>query len=125
MPPPKPTEAELEILRVIWDRGPCTVRDVHEVLGRTRYTTVLKLLQIMAGKGLVRRDESGRTHVYRTCRSERQTQRQLVTDLLSRAFRGSAAELVVQALAAKPASAEELAEIRRLIARARAKRHGA
>jgi predicted transcriptional regulator len=115
---PKPTEAELAILRVLWDRGPSTVRQVQAVLERARptgYTTVLKLLQIMTEKGLVARDERERSHVYRPSRTEGQTQRQLVRDLLDRAFEGSAARLVMQALDASRASDEELDEIRRLI----------
>jgi predicted transcriptional regulator len=112
----KPTDAELAILRVLWTRGPSTVRQVAEVLGKdTGYTTALKLLQIMAEKGLVIRDESERTHVYQAASTEDQTQRQLVTDLLDRAFGGSAAKLVMQALSTKKASPEELAEIRRLL----------
>ena len=112
----KPTDAELSILRVLWSRGPSTVRDVARALGREgSYTTVLKLLQIMAGKRLVRRDESARTHVYEAAASEHDTQRKLVTDLLTRAFDGSAARLVMQALASGRASPEELAEIRKLI----------
>ena len=115
---PRPTDAELAILRVLWERGPSTVRQVHDVFGRERsagYTTVLKLLQIMTEKGLVRRDETDRTHVYQARLSEEQTQRQLVRDLLERAFGGSASKLVMQALAAKRTSPEELGEIRRLI----------
>ena len=115
---PKPTDAELAILRVLWDRGPSTVRQVHDVLLRERptaYTTALKLLQIMTEKGLVRRDETDRTHVYYARLSEEQTQRQLVRDLLDRAFGGSASKLVMQALAARRASPEELGEIRKLI----------
>ena len=115
---PRPTDAELAILRVLWERGASTVRQVHEALGRERptaYTTALKMLQIMTEKGLVRRDESDRTHVYYPRSSEEQTQRQLVRDLLDRAFGGSASKLVMQALATKRASAEELIEIRRLI----------
>ena len=122
MTQPKPTEGELAILRVIWDRGPSTVRDIHEVLGRTGYTTVLKLLQIMAEKGLVTRDESGRTHVYRARRTEQHTQRQLIRDLLARAFDGSAAKLVMQALATKRATPAELQEIQQLIDRSCRKR---
>lgn len=116
--PPRPTDAELAILRVLWQRGPSTVRQVHDVLGQDRptaYTTALKLLQIMAEKGLVSRDERERTHVYHTRVSEDQTQRQLVRDLLDRAFGGSSSKLVMQALAARRASAEELTEIRRLL----------
>jgi BlaI family transcriptional regulator, penicillinase repressor len=118
MKTPRPTDAELAILRVLWERGPSTVRQVHEVLARERpagYTTALKLLQIMTEKGLVRRDESGRTHVYHAKSSEEQTQRQLIRDLLDRAFGGSSSRLVMQALAAKRASAEEIVEIRRLL----------
>jgi BlaI family transcriptional regulator, penicillinase repressor len=116
----KPTDAELGILRVLWSRGPSTVRDVAEALGRhDSYTTILKLLQIMADKGLVTRDQSERSHVYRAALSESQTQKQLVADLLTRAFDGSAAKLVLHALSSGKASAEELAEIRRLIDRHR------
>ena len=119
---PKPTDAELGILRVLWERGPSTVRQVHDVLGRERssaYTTTLKLLQIMTDKGLVERDERDRTHIYRARMSEEQTQRQLIRDLLDRAFGGSAMKLVMQALATKRASAEELREIRRVVDAAR------
>jgi BlaI family transcriptional regulator, penicillinase repressor len=115
---PRPTDAELTILRVLWERGPSTVRQVHEVLSRDRttaYTTALKLLQIMSEKGLVRRDETERTHIYHARLSEEQTQRQLIRDLLDRAFGGSSSKLVMQALATRRASAEELGEIRRLI----------
>jgi predicted transcriptional regulator len=118
-PAPRPTDAELAILRILWERGPSTVRQVHEVLASrerpTAYTTALKLLQIMTDKGLVRRDESDRTHVYQARLSEDQTQRQLVRDLLDRAFGGSATKLVMQALNARRATPEELGEIRRLI----------
>ena len=114
--PRKPTDAELAILRVLWSRGPCTVRQVAEALGReTGYTTILKLLQIMAEKHLVRRDERARTHVYEAAYSEDQTQRQLVTDLLERAFGGSASKLVLQALATSRATPKELAEIKKLL----------
>jgi BlaI family transcriptional regulator, penicillinase repressor len=112
----RPTDAELAILRVLWARGPSTVRQVAEILGReTGYTTVLKLLQIMTDKGLVRRDESARTHVYEAAHSQDQTERQLVADLMDRLFDGSAAKLVLQALASTKTSPEELAEIRKLI----------
>jgi len=112
----KPTDAELGILNVLWTRGPSTVRQVAEALGREAgYTTVLKLLQIMTEKQLVVRDESARTHVYQAAYTEDQTQRQLVTDLLDRAFGGSAAKLVLQALASSKTSPEELAEIRKLL----------
>src|SRR4051794_5541241 len=111
---PRPTDTELEILRVLWTDGPSTVRHVHEALATTRttgYTTTLKLMQIMAEKGLVTRDESARTHVYAAEWSQRQTQRQLVADLMRRAFGGSASALVMQALSAQPTSADELGEI--------------
>jgi predicted transcriptional regulator len=114
---PRPTEAELAILRVLWERGPSTVRQVFVALAQreTGYTTTLKLMQIMAAKGLVTRDESSRTHVYSARASKGQTQRQLISDLVDRAFGGSAAALVLQALSSHPASAEELAEIEKLI----------
>ena len=117
---PKPTDGELAILRVLWQRGPSTVREVLEELNRTQpeesgYTTVLKLLQIMTDKGLVRRDEAERSHVYEAARAEEETQQQLVRHLLDRAFGGAAHKLVMQALAAQPAAASELAEIRRLL----------
>jgi predicted transcriptional regulator len=118
MATPKPTDAELSILRVLWKRGPSTVRQVHDVLSQDRptaYTTALKLLQIMIDKGLVARDERDRTHVYHPRLSEEQTQRQLIGDLLDRAFGGSSSKLVMQALATRKASAEELGEIRRLL----------
>src|SRR5215468_1317123 len=117
---PKPTPAELEILRILWKEGASTVREVHERLDRRRptgYTTVLKLLQIMAEKGLVARDESARAHVYRATLPEHQTQQQLVRDLVDRAFGGSAATLVMQALIARRTTPEELARIRELLDR--------
>src|SRR5215472_16519200 len=116
--PPKPTDAELEILTVLWSRGPSTVRDVHEVIaGRkpTQYTTVLKTLQIMADKGLVRRDEKQRAHVYQAARPREWTQRQLAGDLLQRAFNGSARSLMLGALSAKKATREDLDELRKLL----------
>jgi BlaI family penicillinase repressor len=116
--PPKPTDAELAILRVLWRHGPATVRDVYDRLGGPAYggyTTALKLLQIMAEKGLVARDETNRSHVYRPRRTEDQVQRQLVRHLLDRAFGGSARKLVVQLLGAGRASADELREIRDLL----------
>jgi predicted transcriptional regulator len=112
----KPTDAELGILSVLWSRGPSTVRQIAEDMGREAgYTTILKLLQIMTEKGLVVRDEGARTHVYEAAYTQDQTQRQLVTDLLERAFDGSAAKLVLQALAATKTSPEELAEIKKLL----------
>jgi len=121
---PRPTDAELAILRVLWTQGPSTVRQVHEALAEARdtgYTTTLKLMQIMAEKGLVNRDESERTHVYTARASQGSTQRQLVSDLVDRAFGGSAAALVLQALSAHSASPEELQEIQRLIEQYREK----
>ena len=115
---PRPTTAELEILRVLWSHGASTVREVHERLNQTKptgYTTVLKLMQIMADKGLVVRNEEQRAHVYQAVCPQQDTQRQLVGDLVERAFGGSATQLVMQALAAKRASPEELAEIRRIL----------
>ncbi len=115
---PKPTDAELAILRVLWERGPSTVRDVWEQLSpkrQTGYTTMLKLMQIMAQKGLLQRDEAERSHVYRAVRNEEQTQRQVVGHLLERLFSGSATKLVMQALATKKATPAELEEIRRLL----------
>lgn len=115
---PRPTEAELAILRVLWDRGPSTVREVTEALQDERgtgYTTALKLLQIMTDKGLVQRDDSSRAHAYEAVAPAETTQRQLVSDLLERAFGGSARQLVLQALSAKRASRDELAEIRRML----------
>ena len=115
---PKPTEAELAILRVLWERGPSTVRDVTQALRDERgtgYTTALKLMQIMTEKGLVQRNDSQRTHVYEAVVPAEQTQKQLVSDLLERAFGGSAQKLVLQALAGRKASREDLAEIRELL----------
>ena len=121
--PPKPTEAELSILRVLWQRGPSTVRQVCDALNETKkqqekptgYTTVLKFLQIMTEKGLVTRDESPYAHVYQASLPQEQAQRALVADLLDRAFEGSMSGLVMQALSAKKATPEELAEIRRIL----------
>jgi predicted transcriptional regulator len=116
---PRPTDAELEILRVLWDQGPSTVRDVHTTLQRQReigYTTVLKLMQIMSAKGLVARDETARAHVYQARVAQEQTQRQLVGHLLDRAFGGSAAKLMMQALSGRKSSAGELAQMRRMLA---------
>lgn len=118
MESPRPTDAELDILRVLWDRGPSTVREVFEVLSADRplgYTTVLKFMQIMFEKGLVTRDDSERSHVYQAKYRQEQTQRQLVKDLAARAFGGSLEQLVLQALSSKRASKQELAEIRKLL----------
>ena len=117
-PAPRPTDAELAILRVLWDRGPSTVRQVFEVLSEARdlgYTTVLKMLQIMDEKGLVQRDVTDRTHVFAATQTQVQTQRTLLDDLLDKAFGGSSLSLVMQALATRKASHEELAEIRKMI----------
>jgi len=115
--PHSPTAAELEILRVLWHRGPSTVRDIHESLRERRvgYTTVLKLLQIMTEKGLAKRDESQRAHVYEARAPQDQTERQLVRDLVDRAFGGSSGRLVMQALSSRRATAEELDRIRQLL----------
>ena len=124
---PRPTDAELAILRILWDRGPSTVRQVHDVLARDRqaaYTTALKLLQIMTEKGLVDRDERDRTHIYHARLGEEQTQRQLVRDLVDRAFGGSAMKLVMQALASRRASPEELRDIRKAIDHAKTEKEG-
>jgi BlaI family penicillinase repressor len=116
--PPRPTDAELEILTVLWSNGPATVRDVHDVISRRRpaqYSTVLKFMQIMAEKGLVRRDERERAHVYEVARPREWTQRQLAGHLLERAFSGSAKALLMGALSARKATKEELAEMRKLL----------
>jgi len=118
-PSTRPTDAELAILQVLWQNGPSTVRDVHEELGRaagTGYTTVLKTMQIMFEKGLLERDTSQRAHVYSPARPAEEVRRSLVADLTERAFEGSAARLVMQALSSERASSEELAEIRHLLA---------
>ena len=117
-PLPKPTDAELAVLRVLWHLGSSTVREVWEQLNAqqpTGYTTVLKTMQIMLGKSLLERDETDRSHVYRPAIGQEQTQRQMVSHLLDRVFAGSARKLVLQALSMKKASAQELAEIRKLL----------
>ena len=114
----KPTASELEILRVLWSRGPSTVREVHEALSEKKdlgYTTVLKLLQIMTAKGTVRRDEGRRAHVYEACQPATETKRQLVGDVLQRVFEGSASELMIHALEGRRTSRKELEELRRLL----------
>jgi BlaI family transcriptional regulator, penicillinase repressor len=112
----RPTNAELDVLRVLWDLGPATVREVHERLSKPlAYTTTLKTLQLMAEKGLVTRDDSRRSHVYAAAAPQDQTQRRLVGDLMSRAFSGSLANFVMQALSAKRATPEELAEVKRFV----------
>lgn len=117
---PKPTEAELAILGVLWDRGSGTVRDVHEALYRDDgggYTTALKLLQVMHGKGLVRRDDSQRAHVYVASLSKERTQKRFLSDIVQRVFDGSASQLVLHALGTQHATRAELDEIRELINR--------
>ena len=114
----KPTAAELEILDLLWEKKQATVRDIHGEISRRRptaYTTILKQLQIMHEKGLVRRNEKDKAHIYKPARSQEQTQRKLVSDLLEKAFRGSALKLVQHVLETKPASREELDAIRRMI----------
>ena len=114
----KPTASELEILRVLWARGPSTVREVHEALSEQKslgYTTVLKLLQIMTAKGTVRRNEDQRAHVYEACQPAMETKRQLVGDVLERVFEGSASELMIHALEGRRTSKKELEELRRLL----------
>lgn len=112
------TDAELEVLNILWYRGPSTVRTVHNALielRKIRYTTTLKTLQVMTGKGLVKRDESRKAHIYEAADDREKTQKELVGDLVDRVFNGSAAGLMAGALSAKKASPEELAEIRRLL----------
>src|SRR5882762_2008957 len=108
--PQKPTASELEILHVLWARGPSTVREVHEALREQKslgYTTVLKLLQIMTAKGTVRRNEDQRAHVYQACQPATETKRQLVDDVLKRVFEGSASELMIHALEGRRTSKKE------------------
>src|SRR5436309_3016718 len=113
---PRPTESEIQILAILWERGPSTVRSVHEALGRdTGYTTVLKLMQIMTTKGLVARARLGKQHVYRPAATEQRTQKRLVGELLDRAFGGSVRKLMVAALSAQRATPEELRQIRKLL----------
>lgn len=115
---PRPTEVELELLRVLWGKGAATVREMYEVVSQQRtlgYTSVLKMLQIMTEKGLVERTEAGKAHIYRAAASQEETQSQMLRDLSERLFAGSAAQLAMHALLMQPASAEELEEIRRII----------
>jgi BlaI family transcriptional regulator, penicillinase repressor len=116
-PGPLPTEAELEILQILWTSGPLTVREVHEALEgkQTGYTTVLKQMQVMTEKGLLTRNERYRSHVYAPKQARERTQHQLITNLVQRAFSGSAKNLVLGALSARPVSKTELAEIRQLL----------
>ena len=116
--PRKPTTSELEILHVLWNRGPSTVRDVLDALNEKKslgYTGVLKLLQIMTVKGFVRRDETNRAHVYQAVQPAEQTKRQLARDMLQRVFEGSASQLMMHALAGHRTSPEEIEELRRIL----------
>jgi len=116
--PQKPTAAELQILQVLWERGPSTVREVHEALQEEKalgYTTVLKLMQIMTTKGLVRRDENQRAHVYEAQQPAEKTKRQFAADMLERVFDGSARELMLHALASQRSTREEIEELRHLL----------
>lgn len=116
--PQKPTASELEILRVLWTRGPSTVREVHDALTEKKamgYTTVLKLLQIMTTKGTVRRNETQRAHVYESCLPAEQTKRQIAGDMLQRVFEGSASQLMMHALAGSKSSPAEIEELRQLL----------
>jgi predicted transcriptional regulator len=115
---PKPTEAELELLRVLWDKGSATVREVHDQIAQERplgYTSVLKILQIMTEKGLVQRTESGKAHLYRATITQQETQSQMLRDLSERLFSGSAAQLAMHALSMEPTSNQELADVRKLL----------
>lgn len=120
----KPTAGELEILSVLWEREAATVKEVHEIINArkpTAYTTVLKLMQIMTEKGLVEPDKSGKAHIFRAAQTQNETQGSLVSDLIEKAFRGSALRLVQHVLESKPASAEEIKEIRKIIREAERK----
>ena len=119
-PPPKPTDSELEILHVLWQHGPATVRAINDHLGRRRqtevgYTTTLKMLQLMLEKALVRRDDADRSHVYRAAVREQETQSLLLDKFVEATFGGSALKLVMQALGSRTTSSDELAQIRRLL----------
>jgi BlaI family transcriptional regulator, penicillinase repressor len=119
---PRPTEGELELLTILWHKGPCTVRDLHDEISSRRtigYTSVLKVLQIMTEKGLVEREESARAHIYRPAGTQQETQSQMVRDMSERLFSGSAAQLALHALALQPVSEQELDELRTLIDRKR------
>ena len=119
-PLPNPTPVELDILRILWQHGPSTVRDVYSHMSKDRemaYTTTLKMLQIMTEKGLVEREEAGKAHIYTARQNEERTQRSMVGEFMDRAFGGAAQKLVMQALTSRKTSPEELAEIRRLLDR--------
>jgi len=115
---PKPTESELEILQILWEKGACTVRDVHEILEQNKnagYTTTLKLMQIMLEKGLVERDASSKTHIYKAVANQQKTQQHLVNKMIDNVFNGSAARLVMQALGNHQASKDELDAIKKYL----------
>ncbi|WP_166643990.1 BlaI/MecI/CopY family transcriptional regulator [Pedobacter nutrimenti] len=115
---PKPTESELEILQILWEKGDCTVREVHEILEKNKeagYTTTLKLMQIMHEKGLVSRDTSSKTHIYRALVNQQKTQQQLVNKMIDNVFNGSAARLVMQALGNHTASEDEINSIKKYL----------
>lgn len=117
-PNPKPTESELEILQILWEKGNCTVRDVHEILEKSKdvgYTTTLKLMQIMHEKGLVARDTSAKTHIYKALINQEKTQQQLVNKMIDNVFNGSAARLVMQALGNHTASKDEIDSIKKYL----------
>lgn len=116
--PLKPTESELEILQILWEKGHCTVREVHEILEKNKeagYTTTLKLMQIMAEKGLVIRDTSSKTHIYRALVNQEKTQQHLVSKMIDNVFNGSAARLVMQALGNHSASKDEIDSIKKYL----------
>lgn len=115
---PKPTESELEILQILWEKGDCTVREVHEILEKNKeagYTTTLKLMQIMHEKGLVSRDTSSKTHIYHALVNQQKTQQQLVNKMIDNVFNGSAARLVMQALGNHTASEDEINSIKKYL----------
>jgi BlaI family penicillinase repressor len=114
----QPTDVELQILQVVWQDGPSTARQIHDVLSKTRaanYSTTVKMLSIMLNKDLLKRDEATSPHLYRPTRNQQVTQRRMLRDLIEKAYLGSAGSLVLQALSSKRASVEELAEIRRVL----------
>ena len=114
----KPTESELEILQIMWEKGECTVRDVHEILEKNKdagYTTTLKLMQIMHEKGLVSRDTSSKTHIYKPLVNQQKTQQHLVNKMIDNVFNGSAARLVMQALGNHSASKDEIDSIKKYL----------
>jgi predicted transcriptional regulator len=116
----KPTDSELEILQILWQKGSCTVREVNEILNQSRegevgYTTTLKIMQIMHEKGLIGRDESAKTHIYSAVAKEEDTQKQLLNRFMDSVFKGSAMKMVMQALGNQKTTPEELAEIKKLI----------